>query len=250
MALGKRIAVLTRQMPDGPDLLDLLGARGFQAFQVSSEDELADVIVYSQPDIALILGSPDASNLPRLTAMSQATARTLLMVVWPGVHVQQAVGLLEIGVDYVAPSYQPDWLAAQMRASLRRLGQERAAPTIIDLGYLRIDLEQRRVEINQRPVSLTPTEFSVLRILAERPGTVLPSGEIMQQILGVRIPESEAQDLLKVHIHRLRQKLEQDLDHPRFIRTVRGHGYMYAFERRAKGRDATASGEATAADLG
>ena len=74
-------------------------------------------------------------------------------------------------------------------------------------------------------ISLTPTEFAVLRVLAERPGTVLPSGEIMQQVLGVRLSDPEAQDLLKVHVHRLRQKLEPDSEHPRFIRTVRGIGY-------------------------
>src|SRR5438309_1962957 len=84
------------------------------------------------------------------------------------------------------------------------------------------DLLQTQVTVSDREVSLTPTEFSVLRILAERPGTVLPSREIMQQVIGTSITESEAQDLLKVHIHRLRTKLEQDADDPRFIRTVRG----------------------------
>jgi DNA-binding response OmpR family regulator len=59
----------------------------------------------------------------------------------------------------------------------------------------------------------------------------------MQQVLGVPLPEPEAQDLVKVHIHRLRSKLEQNPESPRFIRTVRGHGYMYAFERRSQPRE-------------
>jgi DNA-binding response OmpR family regulator len=163
--------------------------------------------------------------------------RSILVVVWPQIPVSDAVTLLDVGADYVAASFQPDWLAAQIRAALRRFGMERVAPSVIELGYLRVDLQQRRVTVNEREVPLTRTEFDVLRVLAERPGTVLPSGEIMQHVMGIRIPEPEAQDLLKVHIHRLRQKLEQDLDNPRFIRTVRGQGYMYAFERRSRERE-------------
>jgi DNA-binding response OmpR family regulator len=150
--------------------------------------------------------------------------------------VSDAVELLEIGADYVANTHNPDVLAAQIRAFLRRFGRERLAPSVIELDQLRIDLHQRRVTLNDHEVPLTPTEFAVLRVLAERPGTVLPSGEIMQQVMGVRISEDEAQPILKVHIHRLRQKLEAESEERNLIRTVRGHGYMYAFERRSRER--------------
>ena len=245
MALGKRTAVLVRHPLDGPDLSTLLGTRGFQVFGVDGEEEMIDVLQFSHPDVGLIIGPPDRGSLARIVKGAQGAGRTVLAVVWPGVPVDEAISLLEVGIDYVAPSFHPDWLVAQLHALLRRVGQERAPVSIIDLGYLHIDLDRRQVTNEGREVPLTPTEFAVLRILAERPGTVMPSGEIMQQIMGVRMEESEAQDLLKVHIHRLRQKLEQDQSSPRFIRTVRGHGYMYAFERRAKER--TGEEAATAA---
>jgi DNA-binding response OmpR family regulator len=171
-----------------------------------------------------------------LINVSQNAGQSLLVAVSPGITTPDATQLLDMGIDYVSSAYQPDWLAAQLRAFLRRSGRERSAPATIELGNLLIDLSQRQVTKNGDDVALTPTEFSVLRVLAERPGTVLPSGEIMQQVLGVRLTDAEAQDLLKVHIHRLRQKLEPDSDEPRYIRTVRGHGYMYAFERRSKER--------------
>jgi len=134
-----------------------------------------------------------------------------------------------------------DWLGAQIRAMLQRLARERSAPAVIEIGYLRIDLNQRAVTANGEEVHLTPTEFEVLRALAERPGTVLTSGEIMQQVLGVDMPRDQAQDMLKVHVHRLRQKLETDQSEPRFIKSVRGQGYMYAFERRERERVPVAS---------
>ncbi|MBV9281794.1 MAG: response regulator transcription factor [Chloroflexi bacterium] len=236
MGLGKRLVVFGRLQREGLELEASLQGRGFQVYVVEEEEELLDVVSYSQPDAVLVLGRTATPMLARLVAANQDGGRSLLVAVWPGIAVATAVELLDLGVDYVAGSYQPDWLAAQVRASLRRFGRDRASPSVIELGRLRIDLQQRRVSVDERDVNLTPTEFSVLRVLAERPGTVLPSGEIMQQVMGVRIPESEAQDILKVHIHRLRQKLESDGDERRFIRTVRGHGYMYAFERRSRER--------------
>jgi DNA-binding response OmpR family regulator len=239
VVLEKRLVVYGRVSRDGPELDELLRERGFQVYAVEREEDLFEALQYSQPDCAVLAGPPDLYNLARVVATSQAVGRSLLVVVRTGMPVADAVTLLETGADYVSSSYQPDWLAAQIRAGLRRFGRDRNATSIIDLEYLVIDLHQRQVRVSGREVNLTRTEFDVLRVLAERPGTVLPSGEIMQHVMGVRIPESEAQDLLKVHIHRLRQKLENDLDNPRFIKTVRGQGYMYAFERRARERAAT-----------
>ena len=241
MALQKRLIVYGRLQRDGPEIDEMLRARGFQVYAVESEEELFDSLQYSQPDAAVLAGPHDLAALARVVGAAHTTGRSLVVVLRPQIPVADAVNLLDVGADYVANSFQPDWLAAQIRAALRRFGMERVAPSVIELGYLRIDLQQRRVTVNEREVPLTRTEFDVLRVLAERPGTVLPSGEIMQHVMGIRIPEPEAQDLLKVHIHRLRQKLEQDLDNPRFIRTVRGQGYMYAFERRSREREAEAT---------
>jgi DNA-binding response OmpR family regulator len=246
VVLEKRLVVYGRVSRDGPDLDVLLRERGFQVYAVEREEDLFDALQYSQPDCAVIAGPPDLYNLARVVATGQAIGRSLIVVVRTGMPVADAVTLLETGADYVSSSYQPDWLAAQIRAGLRRFGRDRHATSIIELGYLAIDLQKRQVMVGGRDINLTRTEFDVLRVLAERPGTVLPSGEIMQHVMGVRMPESEAQDLLKVHIHRLRQKIEHDSDNPRFIKTVRGQGYMYAFERRAQDRDEPAAERAGA----
>lgn len=236
MALEKRLILFGQLDREGPGIDSLLMARGFRVYTVEDEAELLDVVGFSRPDAVVLSGPPRQPFVSRLLAVSQRTGQTLIVVLWPGAPTAEAVNLLELGVDHVATTFQPDWLAAQIRAALRRFSRERSATSVLDLDYLRIDLEQRSVTINGREVTLTKTEFDVLRVLAERPGAVLPSGEIMQQVMGVRMDEAEAQDLLKVHIHRLRQKLEHNPGKPGFIRTVRGHGYMYAFERRSNHR--------------
>jgi DNA-binding response OmpR family regulator len=246
LVLQKRLIVFGRPNRDGPELDALLRERGFQVYSVEREEDLFDALQYSQPDCAVLAGEQDLFHIARIVAHSRSVGRGLVVVVRNGVAVADAVNLLETGADYVSSSYQPDWLAAQIRAGLRRFGRDRDATTVIELGYLAIDLQQRQVTVSGRDVNLTRTEFDVLRVLAERPGTVLASGEIMQHVMGVRIPETEAQDLLKVHVHRLRQKLEHDTDNPRFIKTVRGQGYMYAFERRARERETEETSTVTA----
>lgn len=236
MALEKRVILFGHLDREGPELDAFLMARGFRVYTVENELELLDVANFSRPDAILLVGPPPHPLLSQLLRVSQRVGQTLVMVLWPSAPVNEAVKLLDLGIDHVITSFQPDWLAAQIRADLRRTGRERSAPSILDLDYLRIDLERRSVTVHGREVMLTRTEFDVLQVLAERPGVVLPSGEIMQQVMGVRMAEPEAQDLLKVHIHRLRQKLHGDPGNPGCIRTVRGHGYMYAFERRSHER--------------
>jgi DNA-binding response OmpR family regulator len=240
VALEKRIILFGHLVREGPDLAQLLIARGFRVYPVANEVDLIEIMSVSQPDVLLLVGATPLPLLARIVT-ARGGGQSLVVVLWPGASVSDAINVLDAGADFIAVTFQPDLLAGQIRALLRRVGRERLAPSVIDLGFLRIDLQQRRVSLNDREVSLTRTEFDVLRVLAERPGTVLPSGEIMQQVIGVHMPETEAQDLLKVHVHRLRQKLEPDHTNPRLIRTVRGHGYMYAFERRSKERMAPAT---------
>lgn len=236
MALTKRLVLSGDTARNSPGLEDLMRARGFQVYTVGGEDDLLDVVSFSQPDALLLVGPVSLPLASRLVSANQNAGKGLLAALWHGALPQQVVDLLDCGFDYVTVSYHPDTLAAQLRAVLRRVGRDRNPVTVIELGYLRIDLQTQEVTVEGGPVPLTPTEFAVLRALAERPGTVLPSGEIMQQVMGVRLDDAEAQDLLKVHIHRLRQKLEKDPINPRFIRTIRGRGYMYQFERRSKER--------------
>lgn len=235
MALQRRLVIYQVGERDVPALDEHLRTRGFQVYRVAGEAEALDVVRFSQPDGLLLVGPLDTPCAARLVE-ANTSGRVLLGLLWTGASSDRVADLLNVGLDLVVTSYHPDALAAQLQAYLRRIGRDRAAATVIELDYLRIDLQGQTVTVDGRSVPLTPTEFGVLRTLAERPGTVLPSGEIVQQAMGARIPEGQAQDLLKVHIHRLRHKLEHDPNNPRFIRTIRGRGYMYAFERREKDR--------------
>jgi two-component system KDP operon response regulator KdpE len=103
---------------------------------------------------------------------------------------------------------------------------------VIEAGQLRIDFERRIVTLGESPIPLTATEYAILTLLTERPGQLLSPAEILRAIHGQEYEPGEARDIVKVHVSRLRQKLEADPVAARCIVNVRGQGYKYAFDRR------------------
>jgi DNA-binding response OmpR family regulator len=76
-------------------------------------------------------------------------------------------------------------------------------------------------------LDLTPTEFDLLACLMESPNTALDSITVLKQIRGYEATESEARAIVRVHVHRLRQKLEPDVAFPRYVMTVAGGRYVF-----------------------
>jgi DNA-binding response OmpR family regulator len=126
-------------------------------------------------------------------------------------------------------------VVAAVRAIERRSQyNRRRVSEVIETGPLKVDLARKEVTLHERRVALTPTEFGILSVLAQQPGRVFSGVELLRQVHGYEAESGEAQDIVKVHISRLRQKLEEDPQSPRRIVNVRGQGYIYMFERRGQ----------------
>lgn len=100
----------------------------------------------------------------------------------------------------------------------------------IELGPLRIDPVRQEAELEGRVAVLTPTELRVLVCLAQHPGRALSYVQLVMCAQGYETYAAEAAELIKPHIHHLRQKLEADPSKPRYLLTVRGTGYMLAID--------------------
>jgi DNA-binding response OmpR family regulator len=140
-------------------------------------------------------------------------------------ELDQVVGL-ELGADdYITKPFDADVLLARIRAVLRRstLPSQPQQPTPLTIGDLGIDPAAHTVTVGGKSVSLTPREFDLLHALAQEAGRVVSVDDLLARVWGAEYT-GEPQ-VVYVHIRWLREKLEQDPQHPRRILTVRGVGY-------------------------
>jgi two-component system response regulator RegX3 len=133
---------------------------------------------------------------------------------------------LELGADdYVGKPFSMPELVGRVRANLRRRDLDRGeAGARRRVGDLRLDLVERTVTVGERTVELTPSEFRLLALLAERPGRAVSRREILTHIWRSEYIADER--LCDTHVKNVRRKIEDDPALPARLVTVRGVGYM------------------------
>jgi len=125
--------------------------------------------------------------------------------------------------DYITKPFGYNELITRVKAALSRAKRARGEQTILNAGPFWVNLETHEVKINDRVVELTPTEFSLFVALLQDAGRVVTHDSLLRRVWG---PEySERRDYLKLYIWYLRQKIETDPRHPRYLVSERGQGY-------------------------
>jgi len=141
---------------------------------------------------------------------------------------ENVIKALELGVNEVlAKPFSTDELTLRVQALLGLCGSQNVK--VLKRGPLRIDLERRSVTINGSVVNLTPLEYRLLACLVANAGRVLSWQTLLKRVWGLE-PWLGDQGMVRVAIHRLRQKLEPNPSKPLFIHTVRGWGYYFENE--------------------
>lgn len=143
--------------------------------------------------------------------------------------VEYVVRGLEIGADdYIVKPFRSLELVARIKAHLRRAPGTDEQTTLLNYGdnEIAIDLLARRVTLHGEEVEMTPREYDLLIALAQTPGRVRTTADLLREAWGIN--EAYAGDNIKPYIHYLRKKLEDDPASPRWILTVRGVGYRFA----------------------
>jgi phosphate regulon transcriptional regulator PhoB len=154
----------------------------------------------------------------------------ILVLTARGEEADRIVGL-ELGADdYVTKPFSPRELAARVKALLRRAAPAAPAAQAVEAGELRIDPVSFEVTRSGAPVALSAMEFRLLYFLASRPNRVFTRDQLLDSVWGnERFVTPRSVD---VYIRRLRGKIEADPEHPVFLKTVRGAGYL--FQSRAR----------------
>jgi len=209
-----------------------LQQEGYQVTVARSGEEGLEFATQQAPDLVLLdvrlPGMDGFEMLRRLRATGSKAP--VLMLTARDEEVDKVIGL-ELGADdYLTKPFGLRELMSRIKALLRRAYgdlADAAGGRLIRHGDLVIDLERRRVQRGQQRISLTATEFEILRYLASKPGRVFSRRELLEL---VRDYEALDQDekTINVHISHLREKLEDDPGDPVFILTIRGAGYAFA----------------------
>lgn len=130
--------------------------------------------------------------------------------------------------DYITKPFRPLELIARVKAQLRRYTKYNSAPaqdeTVFTHNGLIVDTNTHECLLNEKPLSLTPTEFSILRILLEQKGNVVSAEQLFHEIWKDEY-FSKSNNTITVHIRHLREKLNDSTDHPKYIKTIWGIGY-------------------------
>jgi len=177
----------------------------------------------TRPPEAIILDLllPDGRGTDICRELRQWSAAPILMLSAVGEE-KEKIEALDAGADdYVTKPFSGDELLARLRAALRRATP--SAEPVVEIGELRIDLDKRAVTVGGRPVSLTPIEYDLLRLLAENEGKLLTHPTILREIWGPAYQEES--NYLHVYISHLRRKIEVDATRPRYLLTQPGVGY-------------------------
>lgn len=211
-------------------LASYLSARSFVVeHQADGRSGLAALEANEFDVVILDVMLPDLDGFEicrRIRAKSQVP---VLMLTARGDDLDRIVGL-EIGADdYLSKPFNPRELLARLSAILRR-SRRAPEPTpqaqeVLRFGRLSIDCQRREVELDGERKDLTGRQFDLLLLLAERAGRIQSREQLMEALRG---EQGDAFDRsIDVHISRIRNAIEDDPKHPRFVQTVRGAGYVF-----------------------
>ena len=180
-------------------------------------------VAYRRPDIVLLdLGLPDLEGVKVLRRLREWSDVPVLILSVRD-DAEEKVEALDAGADdYVTKPFDTAELLARVRAAQRRSLTETGEP-VFHSGLLCIDFSARQVKLDGVEIKLTPTEYSLLRVLVQNAGKVVTHRQLLRTVWGEKA-ESQAQ-YLRVYVTHLRNKLETERDAPTLIKTEVGIGY-------------------------
>jgi DNA-binding response OmpR family regulator len=205
-----------------------LESAGFEVWGAESGEEALELLDdRGLPHLAVIdimLPGLDGLGLSRRIGEFSDVPIIMLTVVDETETVVQAID--QYAEDYVTKPFSPSELTARVKRVLRRIGDfsYTLEPVVEIDGHLAIDFVRQKAVTDGRPVALTPTETKLLYILMNQAGKTVPTEHILARLW----PGEDAdENTLRVHVHRLRQKIERSPSRPHYVVTERGVGYSF-----------------------
>jgi DNA-binding response OmpR family regulator len=206
-----------------------LESEGFRVVVAGDGPEAIRLHAEHHPDLVVLdLMLPGMDGLEVCKAIQRDRWTPVLMLTARTEEADKVAGFAVGADDYLTKPFSLRELTVRVKAILRRMeriGGSTEPATPIDLDGLTLDPARRRVTVDGEEIGLTPLEFEILHALAREPGVVLSRDQLMDRVWGYR--DYAGGRVVDSHVARIRRKLGEDGNDPRFIRTVHGVGYAF-----------------------
>ncbi|MBV6451396.1 MAG: KDP operon transcriptional regulatory protein KdpE [Anaerolineales bacterium] len=221
--INQRVLVVDDETPIRKYLRAALSAQGFTVYEASNGEEALSAVLAHRPDLIILdVGLPDLDGI-EVTRRLREWSQTPIIILSVREAENDKIAALDAGADdYLTKPFGTGELMARMRVAMRRITNKSDEP-IFQVDKLKMDVSRRLVTLDEKEISLTPTEYDILRLLMQNAGKVITHHHLLRQVWGAAY-ESEMH-ILRVNISNLRRKIETDPARPRYLITEAGVGY-------------------------
>jgi two-component system KDP operon response regulator KdpE len=224
---GPRVLVVDDEAQIRRSLRVALRANGYEVEEAATGEAALEQAATRPPELVILdLSLPDIDGVEVCRRLREWTQLPVIILSANGEDEAKVRALDEGADDYVTKPFSVVELLARMRVALRRAARATdTAAVVIRAGDIEIDLARRLALRSGQEVHLTPTEYGVLRYLAEHAGRVVTHGQLLRSVMGPGY--EDAVGSLRVYVASLRKKLEADAAQPHIITTEPGVGYRF-----------------------
>ncbi len=212
------------------DLIELyLRNENYIVFKSHNGQDALDLVESESLDLAILdVMLPDMTGFEICQKIREKHNFPIIMLTAKDEEIDKITGLTLGADDYITKPFRPLEMVARVKAQLRRYTRYNPSEpadeeNVIAFSGLVIDKDAHECTLNERPLSLTPTEFDILWMLASNRGRVVSSEELFREVWGEKYFTSN--NTVMVHIRHLREKMNDSAENPKYIKTVWGVGY-------------------------
>lgn len=213
------------------DLVEIyLKNEGFEVYKYYNGTDALECINKVSLDMAILdVMLPDVDGFSICQQIREKYNFPIIMLTAKEEEIDKITGLTFGADDYMTKPFRPLELVARVKAQIRRFTRYNSYELVIEENIIAIrglvlNLDTHVCMLNEKALSLTPTEFSILWVLCANKGRVLSSEEIFKRVWEEKY-FTNANNTIMVHIRHLREKMNDSVEHPKYIKTVWGVGY-------------------------
>ena len=204
-----------------------LTAEGYEVFEAFNGKEAIEVLQKQEIHLVLMdIMMPVLDGISAMVEIRKTSNVPVILLTAKSEDMDKVLGLNVGADDYITKPFNPVELQARVKSQLRRymlLGGGNVKKDVLSIGGIELNDKTKEVTLDGEEVSLTRTEFDILKLLMEHPGQVFSPNQIYERVWQDNPYGTE--NTVAVHIRHLREKIEYNPAEPRFLKMVWGRGY-------------------------